>query len=124
MQEAGVEYFRTLLTSQPIEISDDMLTSIPSLVTHRENSLITAIPTGEEIKEVVFSMSRHRAPGPDGFPADFYISCWDIRGCPIISHSLFADDAILFLNGETRMVDEDDEITPRDPCASQIRRLG
>ncbi|CAA7406434.1 unnamed protein product [Spirodela intermedia] len=72
MQEAGVEYFRTLLTSQPIEISDDMLTSIPSLITHHESSLMTVIPTGEEIKEVVFSMSRHRAPGPDGFPADFY----------------------------------------------------
>ncbi|CAA6674462.1 unnamed protein product [Spirodela intermedia] len=55
-----------------------------SLVTHHESSLTTAIPTGEEIKEVVFSMSRHRAPGPDGFPADFYISCWDIVGTDLI----------------------------------------
>ncbi|CAA7395907.1 unnamed protein product [Spirodela intermedia] len=52
--------------------------------THHESSLTTAIPTGEEIKEVVFSMSRHYAPGPDGFPVDFYVSCWDIVGTDLI----------------------------------------
>ena len=84
MQEAGVEYFSTLLTSQQTEIADDMLESIPSLVTTEECSLITAIPTRDEIKRTVFSMSKNRAPGPDGFPADFYISCWEIVGMDVV----------------------------------------
>ncbi|CAA6674786.1 unnamed protein product [Spirodela intermedia] len=53
-------------------------------VAHRSQLSHNSHTHGEEIKEVVFSMSRHRAPGPDGFPADFYISCWDIVGTDLI----------------------------------------
>jgi hypothetical protein len=31
-----------------------------------------------EIKKVVFNMDPDKAPGPDGFTARFYTSCWDI----------------------------------------------
>lgn len=84
MQEIRVEYFRTLLTSQPIEISNDLLTSSPSLLTHHESSLMMAIRTREEIKDVIFSMSKHRVPRPDGFLANFYISFWDIIGTDLV----------------------------------------
>ncbi|CAA6660783.1 unnamed protein product [Spirodela intermedia] len=78
LQEVGIAYFRTFLASQLIEISEDILSSIPSLVTHQEISSIMTIPTRKEIKDAIFSMSRNRALEPDGFPADFYSTCWDI----------------------------------------------
>ena len=34
--------------------------------------------TQEEIKEIVFSMPRDKAPGPDGFMEAFFKSCWEI----------------------------------------------
>ena len=32
----------------------------------------------EEIKDVVFSMEHNKAPGPDGFNAEFYQYFWDL----------------------------------------------
>jgi hypothetical protein len=32
----------------------------------------------EEIKSVIDQMERNKAAGPDGFPAEFYQSCWEI----------------------------------------------
>ncbi|CAA7397136.1 unnamed protein product [Spirodela intermedia] len=74
----------TLLSSQPIEISEDILSSISSLVTHQEIKDIMTIPTREVIRDVVFSISRNRALGPNGFPIHFYTSCWDIVGTDIV----------------------------------------
>lgn len=31
----------------------------------------------EEIKEAIFGMKNNKAPGPDGFPAEFYKHFWD-----------------------------------------------
>jgi hypothetical protein len=32
----------------------------------------------EEVRKAVFQMEHNKAPGPDGFPAEFYQACWDI----------------------------------------------
>ena len=44
------------------------------------NVALTAIPTHQEIRDVVFSVNADKAPGPDGFSAGFYHSFWDIIG--------------------------------------------
>ena len=33
---------------------------------------------------MIFAMGRNRSPGPDGFPADFYVACWDIIGTDLV----------------------------------------
>ena len=38
-----------------------------------------------EVKKAVFNISADRAPGPDGFNALFYQSCWDIVGGDVTS---------------------------------------
>lgn len=53
-------------------------------------SLLDREYTLEEIKTVVFQMKHNKAPGPDGFPAEFYQHFWDVIGdfclnCKMIS---------------------------------------
>ena len=84
MQEAGLGYFRTLVTSEPIELSEDLLSSILHLVIDEETLEITRIPSRKEIRDVIFAMGRNRSPGPHGFLADFYVACWDIIGTNLV----------------------------------------
>jgi hypothetical protein len=41
-------------------------------VSEEENELLIAPFSEEEVKIVVFDMEHNKAPGPDGFLADFY----------------------------------------------------
>lgn len=51
---------------------------IPSLITERINTMLTLLPTEEEIFQAVFSLNKDSAPGPDGFGALFFQTFWDI----------------------------------------------
>ena len=42
------------------------------------NGSLMAVPTAEEIREVVFAMEVNSAPGPDGFGVGFYQVSWSI----------------------------------------------
>jgi hypothetical protein len=42
-----------------------------------ENGLLTAPNSEEEVKKAVFQMEHNKAPGPDGFPTEFYQIFWD-----------------------------------------------
>ena len=41
-------------------------------VTAEENDLLVAEFTEEEIGGAIFQMNHNTAPGPDGFPSEFY----------------------------------------------------
>ena len=47
--------------------------------------VLVAIPTDEEIREIVFSLPKCKAPGPDGFTSEFFTSSWDLVGRDLIS---------------------------------------
>ena len=53
-------------------------------ITHGDNVKLQRPPILEEVKEVVFSLSPKSAPGPDGFGAGFYQTCWQIIGDDLI----------------------------------------
>ena len=44
------------------------------------NEALVAPYTQEEVKTTLFQMAPTKAPGPDGFPAQFYQRHWDICG--------------------------------------------
>lgn len=50
---------------------------IPQLRTD-ENEILSAPFTEKEVFEAVTQMKQNKAPGPDGFPAEFYKKCWHI----------------------------------------------
>jgi hypothetical protein len=47
--------------------SDDI-----SQVTGEENAILTAPFSENEIKVAIFQIEHNKAPGPDGFPVEFY----------------------------------------------------
>ena len=55
----------------------DRTDDIPQ-VSSTENEFLTAPFTEEEIRDAIFSMEHNKAPGPDGFPAEFYQHFWDL----------------------------------------------
>jgi mannosylglycoprotein endo-beta-mannosidase len=57
---------------------DESRTDDMPQVTIEENNLLTALYTEEEVKKVVFQMEHNKAPGPDGFPGEFYQNFWEV----------------------------------------------
>jgi hypothetical protein len=56
---------------------EEQVEDIPQLSTE-ENVLLTSDFTEEEVHEVISQMEHNKAPGPDGFPAEFYQHFWDV----------------------------------------------
>lgn len=59
-----------------ITLEEDRIQNIPQ-VTQEDNEMLTNEFTEAEVKSVVFQM-EHKAPGPDGFPAEFYQVFWEV----------------------------------------------
>ena len=47
-------------------------------VTQEENDVLVAEFTETEVREVVFQLEHNKAPGPDGFPVEFYQVFWSL----------------------------------------------
>lgn len=71
-----VSHFSAALTSSTHCIHPEVLASIPLLLQDKHNSMLCAIPSFEEIKRIVFSMSPDSTPGPDGLTGHFFHACW------------------------------------------------
>ncbi|MQL99315.1 hypothetical protein Taro_032040 [Colocasia esculenta] len=64
--------------SQNHAIHNQLLHSIPTIISEEDNHMLFATPNDEEIKLAVWNMKGDSAPGPDGFTGNSYTSCWDI----------------------------------------------
>ena len=47
-------------------------------VSEEENEVLVAPFSEEEVKMAIFDMEHNKAPGPDGFPIEFYQFFWDV----------------------------------------------
>ena len=54
-------------------------------VTNEENEILIESFSEKEVREAIFQMKHNKAPGPDGFPAEFYQVFWSL-----IKHDLMA----------------------------------
>ena len=55
---------------------------------------LTTIPSDDEITQAVFSMPKNKAPGPDGFSAEFFWEAW-----PVVKESTISAVREFFLTG-------------------------
>jgi hypothetical protein len=56
---------------------DEIQTDDIPQVSMEENGLVTAPYSEDEVKKAIYQMEHNKAPGPDGFPAEFYQTFWD-----------------------------------------------
>jgi hypothetical protein len=56
---------------------EDQILDIPQ-VTLEENDILIANFTEYEVRDAIFQMEHNKAPGPDGFPAEFYQVFWGV----------------------------------------------
>nr|XP_027096084.1 uncharacterized protein LOC113715980 [Coffea arabica] len=78
IRNSAVQYFEKLLTSDREDRATPSLDFPLPSITAADNMMFQQLPSLQEVKEVVFSMSKDSAPGPDGFGAGFYQECWSI----------------------------------------------
>jgi hypothetical protein len=63
-----------------ISLDESRMDDIPQ-VSDVENEQLVKPFSEEEVRHAVFQMEHNKAPGPDGFPAEFYQACWNfIKG--------------------------------------------
>lgn len=77
-------YFKNLFKEEEANFPPHLDHLILPSITEDENIKLCCIPTIEEIKSILFSMSDLKAPGPNGFPVIFYKHLWTIVGDDII----------------------------------------
>lgn len=74
------EYYKKLFgepAASTLTMNEDFCQDIPQL-TSEENNILVAEFTEKEVKDAIFQMVLNNAPGPDGFPAEFYQKIWDV----------------------------------------------
>jgi hypothetical protein len=73
-------YYKNLFG--PSEVSQIMLdetqTEDISQISQLENDYLTEPISQEEVRAAIFQMEHNKAPGPDGFPAEFYQVFWNV----------------------------------------------
>lgn len=84
-----VNYYQQLLgtKSQTVRpLSVDRIKELNSFRCSNDMATrLTAIPTPEEVTATLFSLPRNKAPGPDGFIVDFFITSWGVVGSCLIA---------------------------------------
>ena len=72
------EYYKKLFgesISGDVTVFENRNNDIPQL-SEEENSMLTADFLVKEVYEAISQMEMNKAPGPDGFPAEFYKTFW------------------------------------------------
>ena len=80
-----------------MSLDESRIEDVPQL-TASDNAILVAPFTEKEVFDAISQMENNKAPGPDGFPAEFYKKCWHIiKGDLIpIFHDLFSGQLQLF----------------------------
>jgi exonuclease III len=60
-----------------LSLNESMVEDIPQ-VTPLENEFLEVEFSEKEVREAVFQMKHNKAPGPDGFPVEFYQVFWSL----------------------------------------------
>ncbi|KAL0304188.1 UNVERIFIED_CONTAM: putative ribonuclease H protein [Sesamum radiatum] len=78
IKESGVDYFRSLLTTESTRTAPSLLLNIPRVISVSEGEALYENTNTEEVRRVIFGLSSDSTPGPDGFGAMFFQKCWEI----------------------------------------------
>jgi exonuclease III len=74
------QFYKTLFgpsDDDNFSLDENRVNDIPQ-ISAEDNEKLTAVFTEKEVKEAIFQMKHNKAPGPDGFPVEFYQVFWEI----------------------------------------------
>jgi hypothetical protein len=84
MKNIATSFYQTLYASEGTTNMNEVIDVVPRKVTVAMNEHLTAPYQDAEIKNALFQMFPTKAPGPDGFPAQFFQRNWNICGADVI----------------------------------------
>lgn len=84
IKDEAVRFFQSFLQEKPEDFAGSSVTQIQDLLEFRSSNadhekLLKEV-TEQEIKKVLFSMPRHKSPGPDGYTVEFFKTAWPVLG--------------------------------------------
>ncbi|VFQ62668.1 unnamed protein product [Cuscuta campestris] len=85
IKKMDIEHFFNQFNNRKSVSMSPILAYITPTITEEDNNLLTMIPSDEEIKNTVWSLSPDSAPGPDGYNGHFFKFCWEIIHKDVIS---------------------------------------
>lgn len=88
IQKICVDFFENLLCpviSHPLFIQADITRLLDYKCSMDQQGSLTAPFSDVEIKQAFFTLPRNKSSGPDGYPAEFYISLWNIVGGEVLA---------------------------------------
>ncbi|XP_027158364.1 uncharacterized protein LOC113759985 [Coffea eugenioides] len=91
IKSSAAAFFQALFSSDRDTDRQPCLPFTLPQVSQGDNESILALPTTDEVREVVFSISPDSAPGPDGFGSGFYQSGF-VPGRQIVDNILLAQE--------------------------------
>ena len=80
LKEHITSYYKNLFgpsTNSHIMLDESQTDDIPQ-VSQLENEYLTDTFSQEEVRAAIFQMEHNKAPGPDGFPLEFYQVFWNL----------------------------------------------
>jgi hypothetical protein len=80
ISEMARNFYSTLYSTEGTNGMDEVLDTVPVSVTADMNERLIAPFVDEEVKQALFQMYPLKAPGPDGYPAQFFQKHWDLCG--------------------------------------------
>lgn len=100
IQSHILDFYESLLGGNQIESSaslNDILALLPQRLSSSVIESISQPFTDEDIQKVFFSMPKNKAPGPDGFPSEFFTGNWDVVGRDVLDavHEFFSSGSLL-----------------------------
>jgi hypothetical protein len=91
------DFYRELYSSEGTTGMPEVLEAVPVSVSHEMNARLIAPFEETEVKTALFQMFPLKAPGPDGYPAQFFQKHWNLCGMVtnVVLQSLRGDNSSL-----------------------------
>lgn len=84
--DSWVNFYDSLFRACPVDLSlqSDLLDELVSVIPSGEQDTCEGYFTLDEVYAALKGMAKGKAPGTDGFPAEFYLSFWDVFGGDLV----------------------------------------